>query len=82
MDTKNYWRGPVWINTNWLLMKGLERYGFKEKVTSVRHDIIELIKRWGFHEYFDPYQGTGYGTNDFSWTAALFLDAVMEELAG
>ncbi|MCG8368674.1 MAG: hypothetical protein MJA27_35730 [Pseudanabaenales cyanobacterium] len=81
LDTKNYWRGPVWINTNWLLMKGLERYGFNEKVISVRHDIIELVKRWGFHEYFDPYQGTGYGTNDFSWTAALFLDSVMEELS-
>jgi hypothetical protein len=23
LDTANYWRGPVWINTNWLLMQGL-----------------------------------------------------------
>lgn len=79
LDTKNYWRGPVWINTNWLLMKGLERYGFEEKVMSVRHDIIELVKRWGFHEYFDPFLGTGYGTDNFSWTAALLIDAIAEE---
>ncbi|MFQ5914866.1 MAG: trehalase family glycosidase [Nitrospinota bacterium] len=79
LDTTNYWRGPVWINTNWLLMQGLRRYGFTEKFESVRQDIIELVKRWGFHEYFDPYTGTGYGTDNFSWTAALFLDAVLEE---
>ena len=23
-----YWRGPVWINVNWLLYRGLIRYGF------------------------------------------------------
>ena len=77
LDTANYWRGPVWINTNWLLMQGLRRYDFKEKAESVRHDIIELIQRWGFHEYFDPYEGTGYGTDNFSWSAALFIDAAL-----
>jgi hypothetical protein len=79
-DPANYWRGPVWINTNWLLMNGLLRYGFKEKAESVCHDIIELVRRWGFHEYFDPHKGTGYGTHNFSWSAALFLDVVWEEL--
>jgi hypothetical protein len=77
LDTANYWRGPVWINTNWLLMQGLHRYGFTEKAESVRYHIIDLVRRWGFHEYFDPYKGTGYGTDNFSWTAALFIDAAM-----
>lgn len=79
-DTKNYWRGPVWINTNWLLKEGLKRYGFKDKADHVRYDIIELVQTWGFHEYFDPFKGCGYGTNNFSWTAALLIDAAMEEL--
>ncbi len=78
LEPTNYWRGPVWINTNWLLMHGLRRYGFLEKAESVRQDIIELVRRYGFHEYFDPFQGTGYGTDCFSWTAALFIDVVME----
>ncbi len=77
LDTRNYWRGPVWININWLLMQGLERYGFLRKAASVRQDIIELVRRWGFREYFDPYSGTGYGVDQFSWTAALFIDAVL-----
>ena len=80
VDTKNYWRGPVWINTNWLLMQGLKGYGFKDKARSVQEDIVELVRLYGFHEYFDPYKGTGYGTDNFSWTAALFIDAAAEEI--
>lgn len=79
IDEDNYWRGPVWINTNWLLMQGLRRYGFHAKADSVREDILELVSRFGFHEYFDPHAGTGYGTDDFSWTAALFLDVALEQ---
>ena len=24
-----YWRGPVWVNISWLLMRGLQRYGYE-----------------------------------------------------
>ncbi|MFW6198429.1 MAG: MGH1-like glycoside hydrolase domain-containing protein [Acidobacteriota bacterium] len=77
-DAGNYWRGPVWVNTNWMLARGLERYGYGDKADSVRHDIVEPVRRWGFHEYFDPFEGTGYGTDGFSWTAALFIDTAHE----
>lgn len=80
LDTSNYWRGPVWINTNWLLLQGLRRYGFQEKAENVKRDIITLIERCGFHEYFDPYEGFGYGTDNFSWTAALFIDIALEKV--
>ncbi len=78
-DPANYWRGPVWINMNWMLMQGLGRYGFEEKAESVKDDIIELVRRYGFYEYYDPIKGRGYGAKDFSWTAALFLDTVFDE---
>ncbi|MFQ6119859.1 MAG: trehalase family glycosidase [Methanosarcinales archaeon] len=25
----NYWRGPVWININWMIRQGMLRYNFK-----------------------------------------------------
>jgi hypothetical protein len=78
-EAANYWRGPIWINTNWMLYQGLKRYGFEEKAESVRGDIVELVRRFGFYEYFDPIRGKGYGSKDFSWTAALFLDVLYEE---
>ena len=73
-SSKNYWRGPVWININYLLYQGLKNYGFEEKAYHLEKTIIELPMRFGFHEYFDSITGMGYGTKDFSWTAALFID--------
>ncbi|NPA53077.1 MAG: DUF547 domain-containing protein, partial [Aquificae bacterium] len=75
---KNYWRGPVWININWMIYQGLKRYGFKQKAEHLEKTILELPMRFDFYEYFDSYEGTGYGTKDFSWTASLFIDLAYE----
>ncbi|MEE9610116.1 MAG: DUF547 domain-containing protein, partial [Desulfatiglandales bacterium] len=77
-DPKNYWRGPVWININWMISQGLKSYGYKEKADAMKRDMIQLPIRFGFHEYFDSQTGQGYGSSNFSWTAALFLDLVYE----
>ncbi|WP_047865021.1 amylo-alpha-1,6-glucosidase [Rubrobacter aplysinae] len=71
-----YWRGPVWINTNWLLMHGLRRYGYEEHAETLRSTIVSLVQRSGFHEYFHPATGRGHGSDFFSWTAALLLDVL------
>ncbi len=77
-DRTNYWRGPVWININWMLAQGLRRYGYTLKADSLQKDLLQLPIRFGFHEYFDSFEGTGYGSDNFSWTAALFIDLVEE----
>ncbi|GJQ60703.1 MAG: DUF547 domain-containing protein [Candidatus Scalindua sp. AMX11] len=77
-DRSNYWRGPVWININWMLAHGLRRYGYTLKADSLQKDLLQLPIRYGFHEYFDSFEGTGYGTDNFSWTAALFIDIAEE----
>lgn len=73
-----YWRGPVWINMDWLMMRGFERYGYEEESVRLRRTIVELVRNSGFHEYFDPFDGTGHGSDSFSWTAALLLDVVLD----
>jgi len=77
-DSKNYWRGPVWVNINWMLAQGLKSYGYREKSDAMKKDMIQLPVRFGFHEYFDSITGQGYGSPGFSWTAALFVDLVSE----
>ena len=74
-----YWRGPVWINVDWLLMHGLERYGFEEQAARLRETMVELVRNAGFYEYFDPMSGEGHGSDFFSWTAALLLDVLLED---
>src|SRR6056297_127639 len=79
-NPRKYWRGPVWVNLNWMLYYGLKNYNFNEVAERVKKDSIELIKRDGFFEYFDCRKDTGeadrkgYGGNNFSWSAALIID--------
>lgn len=77
-DSGNYWRGPVWININWMLSQGLKGYGYQRKADAMKTDMIQLPIRFGFKEYFDSQIGQGYGSSNFSWTAALFLDLIYE----
>jgi len=77
-DRSNYWRGPIWININWMLAQGLRRYGYSLKADSLQKDLLQLPIRFCFYEYFDSFDGKGYGSDNFSWTAALFIDLVEE----
>jgi hypothetical protein len=71
---RRYWQGPTWINTNWLIIDGLRRYGFDEEAKALRQKTVEMIERSGFFEYFSPIDGYGAGISPFSWTAALTID--------
>ncbi len=57
-----YWRGPMWMNSAWLLWRGL-----------VRHDLAARVARSvatsGLREYYQPFTGAGMGQRDFSWSA-------------
>lgn len=69
-----YWQGPTWINTNWMIVDGLKRYGFHEEAEWIIAQSIELVRQAGFHEYFSPVDGEPAGATNFSWTAALIID--------
>ncbi|MFB6191333.1 MAG: amylo-alpha-1,6-glucosidase [Candidatus Nanohaloarchaea archaeon] len=72
-DLDRYWRGPVWINTNWLVSEGLDYRGHETKAERIREQSIELIEENGFSEYFNPESAEPRGSDRFSWTAALYL---------
>ena len=73
-DHLRYWRGPVWVNVNWLVWRGLREHGQEALAGSLRACLLRLIARSGCYEYFDPATGSGIGATAFSWTAALALD--------
>ncbi len=73
-DAQNYWQGPTWINTNWLIADGLKRYGYKEIADEIVSNSIKLVEKSGFYEYFSPLDGSPAGSKSFSWTAALIVD--------
>jgi hypothetical protein len=77
-DPLRYWRGPVWININWLLWRGLREHGRLALAAALRQRMLELIERSGCYEYFNPDTGAGIGSPAFSWTAALALDLLAD----
>jgi hypothetical protein len=73
-DPDRYWQGPAWLNTNWLVIQGLENYGFSDHAAALRETTLDMVNRSGFAEYFDPNTGEPLGAHNFSWTAALVID--------
>lgn len=71
---KLYWQGPSWVNINWLIVDGLQRYGFKDHAAALRESTLEMVRKSGSYEYFDPLTGEPAGAANFSWTAALAID--------
>lgn len=69
-----YWQGPTWINTNWLIIDGLRRSGFKDHADALAESTLELVQKGGMNEYFNPLNGEPVGAPNFSWTAALTID--------
>lgn len=69
-----YWRGPVWVLTNWFLHGGLRHYGYSAEADRVRQDTLELLSRGGFVEYYDANTGAACGSRAFSWSASLALE--------
>ena len=75
VDSKRVlWRGPVWVNANWFMIKALRRHGYevlagelldKTKAMMLRSDTL--------YEFYNPLTATGEGQKNFSWSA-LILD--------
>lgn len=72
------WRGPTWMSSNWYLVRGLRRHGHHDLATHITERSVELVRRSGFREYYNPETGEGNGAPDFSWTG-IVLDMVQHE---
>jgi glycogen debranching enzyme len=75
-QVKLLWRGPTWISTNWLIVKGLRKHGFTKLANQVVSKMVEMIKKEGFREYYNPETGEGYRRQNFGWST-LILDLLV-----
>ncbi|HEY7737900.1 MAG TPA: hypothetical protein VIC63_02550 [Candidatus Limnocylindria bacterium] len=75
------WRGPTWVNLNWLVARGLRRRGRADLARRIEDASLALVERSGFREYYNPLTGAGYGARNFAWSA-LVLDMLATRLEG
>jgi glycogen debranching enzyme len=67
------WRGPTWVNTNWLVWRGLQRHGHHDTAKQLAGRTISMVAEHGLWEFYNPLSGKGMGARDFGWSA-LALD--------
>ena len=67
------WRGPLSMNTNWLLAHGLVEHGYGDVAQTIGERSRELAERHGFNEFYDPLDGSPVGEPGFGW-ATLAVD--------
>jgi len=81
---QGYWRGPVWVISDYLLMHGLMNYGFSAEARQVAERTVNLLVRdfratGGMNENYDPETGAPAASGHFiSWN---LLAEHMEEEA-
>lgn len=78
---ETYWRGPVWMGTNWLLIHGLVDAGRLDLAATLTRQTLALVEHAGYREYYNPFTAAGYGTDQFSWSAALTIDLALPLLS-
>jgi glycogen debranching enzyme len=67
------WRGPLSMNTNWFLVRGLRRHGYDDVAGTIADRSRELVERGGFNEFYNPLTGEPVGAERFGW-ATLVVD--------
>ena len=40
------WCGPVWVNINYLIILGLERYGYYDLAREICQETMQEIEKW------------------------------------
>ncbi|MBT4126580.1 MAG: hypothetical protein HOJ22_08450 [Chloroflexi bacterium] len=68
------WRGPICMNLNWLLARGLKSHGFTDESKRIAERSKEAAFK-DFREFYSPETGRGMRGTKFGWaTAAVAID--------
>jgi len=86
MDDPKYnpyqmWRGPTWVNVNYLLIEGLQRCHYTDLAHELRRRTLEMINNQDdIYEYYHPQTGEipPRAASIYGWSSALFIDLVIQ----
>lgn len=77
---RQMWRGPTWVNTNWLLIRALSRLGELDTAAELARRTLSMATSQGrpvLGEWYDPCSGEGLGNMDYGWST-LVIDLLMD----
>ncbi|MGL4184117.1 MAG: MGH1-like glycoside hydrolase domain-containing protein [Metamycoplasmataceae bacterium] len=79
----DYWRGPVWVDQLYFGLKGIMNYKYdsfaKELANKALNNMQGLMEKGpSIRENYNPLNGDGLSTTNFSWSASLILNIIKE----
>ncbi len=77
------WQGTNWVPTDYMVMHGLLRYGFKDVARDLAYRTFEMTldKNPATREFYDADTGTGNGLNPFrGWSSLAYVMPLETEL--
>jgi hypothetical protein len=80
-DPQRMWRGPTWVNVNYLLIEGLQRIGRSDVASILRRKTLDMVLgERDIYEYYHPLTGAcdPSAASIFGWSAALFIDLAIQ----
>jgi glycogen debranching enzyme len=80
-DPNQMWRGPTWINVNYLLIEGLLRSGYAELAHQLRQRTLEMVsRREDIYEYYHPETGENppKAAPIFGWSSSIFIELAIQ----
>ncbi|HEX6269506.1 MAG TPA: trehalase family glycosidase [Anaerolineales bacterium] len=80
-DPHEMWRGPTWVNVNYLLIEGLQRSGYPDLARELRKRTLDLISlQDDIYEYYHPMTGENppKAASMFGWSSAVFIDLAIQ----
>ncbi len=78
-NSSDWWRGPTWLPTAWLMLETLEKLGLSKDRKTAADRLYNMILADGeMHELFDSATGKGLGNRQQGWTCAIFLKLFAE----
>ena len=84
-DPEQMWRGPAWVNINYLFIEGLHRCGRDDLAAELRDRTLDLVmQRDDIFEYYHPETGDHppKAAPIFGWTSAVFIDLAIKASNG
>ncbi len=80
-DPLEMWRGPTWVNINYLLIEGLQRTGYVDLARELRRRTLDMLSAHAdIYEYYQPQTGDipPKAASLFGWSAAVYIDLAIQ----
>jgi hypothetical protein len=82
-DPLTMWRGPTWVNVNYLMIEGLQRTGYVDLARELRRRTLDLLcLHDDIYEYYQPQTGAvpPKAASIFGWSSAVFIDLAIQAM--